>query len=327
MERGELVSIIVPVFNTEKHLKRCLDSLLCQSYEKLEVILVNDGSTDNSGVLCEEYCRKDSRFILIDQKNMGLGMARNAGLERAEGKYVCFVDSDDFVHEKYVEILYENLITHQADISICSYKKICDDRDADNRDEDNGIHNRCSDISRHQMLYDITTTGPQNRSERMVVCWNKLIRMDIMKCLKFADRLHEDEFMINDLLLKIKKAVWTDAVLYFYRQHPDSITGLRNRADMRHLDVLDALYNRIILFSDDEYKDIFYNILRSFFENSAYLYYELTASGNRLLPARRIYPRYFVVLMKYAGKMTGKQFLHHLLFLISPEYYKRKYRF
>lgn len=322
MEKQELISVIVPVFNTAKYLTSCLESLMHQSYENLEIILVNDGSTDNSGNICKEYSKKDSRFILIEQKNKGLGMARNIGLEKARGQYVCFVDSDDFVHEKYVEILYRNLLSHDADISMCGYEKIYGEQKTGN-----SINNVCSVLSRYQMLYDITTTGPQNCSEKIVVCWNKLIRMDIMKRLKFTDRLHEDEFMINDILLNIKTAVWSDARLYFYRQHSESITGLKNRMDNRHLDVLDAVYDRIILFSQAEYKNVFYNMLCSFFENSAYIYYSLLSSGNKLQLVKKIYPRYLVVLLKYSDKMTKKQFLHHLLFLISPEYYRRKYKF
>lgn len=320
MTNKELISVIVPIFNTEVYLRECLESLKNQTYKNLEIILVNDGSTDNSRVVCEEYCRKDERFILINQKNQGLGMSRNAGLKQARGKYVCFVDSDDIVHEKYVEILYKNLIDFHADISMCSYMKFSEEKRLPT-----DICNICSDISRIQMLYDITTTGPENISEKIVIACNKMISMDIMKHLRFVDRLHEDEFMINQLLLRVTHAAWTDAVLYFYRQHSESITGTRNKKDIRHLDVLDAIFNRLTLFSGAEYKELFPDMLRSYFDNSAYIYYSVLSPQNKWELMRRIYPRYFKTLLKYAGQLKVKKFLRYMLFLINPAYYRKRY--
>ena len=320
METQELVSIIVPIFNTEQYLTECLDSLKKQSYSNLEIILVNDGSTDHSGDICREYCRTDPRFVLIEQANQGLGMSRNAGIVKARGKYVCFVDSDDFVHEKYVEILYENLIAYHTDISMCAYMKY-----RQGQLSGNDVYNVCSRISRYQMLYDITTTGPENSSEKIVVAWNKLIKMDIMKQLRFTDRLHEDEFMINDLLQKISNGVWTDAVLYYYRQRSESITGTEHKTDLRHLDVLDAVYNRICLFSGNEYKDVMRDLLRSYFENSIVVYYSLFTYGNRWQVWKKIYTHYLNTLLRYAYKLSLKQFFRYALFLISPYFYRKKY--
>lgn len=320
MIKRDLISIIVPVYNTMEYLKECLDSLKNQSYENLEIIMVNDGSTDNSGMLCREYCEKDSRFFLIEQENQGLSMSRNAGVKKATGKYICFVDSDDFVHEKYVEILYKNLINYHADVSMCGYMKF-----REGQKTEKNICNVCSNMSRLEMLYAITTTGPDNSSEKIVVSWNKMIRADIMKQLRFVNKLHEDEYMINELLLNITHAVWTEAILYFYRQHSDSITGMKNKTDIRHLEVLGALYNRLILFSGAEYRTVFPELLRSYFDNSAAVYYSVLSSDNKGQLLRRIYPQYLYLLLKYAEKLTIKQFLRYLLFLAAPAYYRKKY--
>lgn len=320
MSKHELITIIVPIFNTEYYLKECLDSLQAQSYSNLEILLVNDGSTDHSGDICRAYCRRDSRFNLIEQQNGGLARSRNAGLNRAKGKYVCFVDSDDFVHRKYVEILYKNLVEHQADLSMCAYLKY---RQGQKPESD--IDNCCSNISRWQMLQAVTTTGPDNTSEKTVVAWNKLIPMDIMRYVRFPDRLHEDEFMINALLPRISRVVWTDTVLYYYRQRPESITGTERQKDIRHLDALDAVYDRLRIFSGEEYKDLFPDMLRSYFENSTMLYYGLLSSGSRWKIWKKICPRYFAALIRYGKKLRAKQFLRYTLFLISPYLYHRKY--
>lgn len=320
MSNKELVSIIVPIFNTAEYLRECLDSLKNQSYENLEIIMVNDGSTDNSAAICKEYCEKDNRFSLIEQKNQGLGASRNIGLEHASGEYVCFVDSDDYVHEKYVEILYENLNKYQTDISMCSYMRF-----RYGKIENVEVMNRCSILTKYQMLKDITTTGPNNRSEPIVISWNKMVRMNIIKHLRFVNKYHEDEYMINELLLKVTNAVSTEAILYFYRQRPDSITGIKNRESIRHMEVLDAIYNRITIFLEAEFADIFPNMLYSCFENSTAVYYSLLPFNNKFYLMRKIFPQYFVTLLRYANKLKFKKFLRYFLFLISPSFYKKKY--
>lgn len=104
--KKELISVIVPVYNVEKYLSRCVDSIIGQTYSNLEIILVNDGSTDLSGAICDEYKKKDKRIVVIHQKNGGLSQARNSGMEIMSGKYVAFVDSDDYISEDYIEYLF-----------------------------------------------------------------------------------------------------------------------------------------------------------------------------------------------------------------------------
>ena len=119
----ELISIIVPVYNAEKYLQKCLDSILEQTYQNLEIIIVNDGSTDNSGQICHEYEQKDSRIIYMEKENGGVSDTRNTGLDRMTGSYVTFVDSDDWLEPNYVQFLYEKLIEHQADIVVGNYTR------------------------------------------------------------------------------------------------------------------------------------------------------------------------------------------------------------
>ena len=118
---SDLISIIVPVYNVEKYLSRCVESLIAQTYREIEIILVDDGSKDNSGKLSDEWVKKDSRIQVVHKKNGGLASARNAGLQHVNGQYICFVDSDDWVHEQYVEMQYNALKKYHADISVCSH--------------------------------------------------------------------------------------------------------------------------------------------------------------------------------------------------------------
>lgn len=118
----ELISIIVPIFNTEKYLHQCLDSILSQSYGNFECLLINDGSTDASASICREYVAKDARFRYFEKENGGVSSARNLGIERLEGAYVTFIDSDDWVEFDYLEVLYSAIIQDSADISVSSYR-------------------------------------------------------------------------------------------------------------------------------------------------------------------------------------------------------------
>ena len=116
----KLVSIIVPVFNVEKYLRQCLDSILGQTFNQFEVIIVNDGSTDNSGAICQEYEARDNRIVYLEKENGGVSEARNLGLDFATSEYIIFIDSDDWIEPTYVEVLYEKIEEYQADIRYSS---------------------------------------------------------------------------------------------------------------------------------------------------------------------------------------------------------------
>ena len=122
----ELISVIVPVYNVLNFLDKCLSSIIEQTYENLEIILIDDGSTDGSSVICDEFARKDSRIKVFHKKNSGQSEARNLGIDLSTGKFIAFVDSDDFVSKDYIQYLYDLLKKYNADISNCNFKKIWD---------------------------------------------------------------------------------------------------------------------------------------------------------------------------------------------------------
>ena len=122
----ELISVIIPVYNVEKYLRKCLDSVIAQTYKQLEVIMVDDGSTDSCGKICDEYAQNHENFIVIHKENAGLGMARNTGLEHISGKYVMFLDSDDYISSDLIETLYNALKTNKVDISKSGFNRVDD---------------------------------------------------------------------------------------------------------------------------------------------------------------------------------------------------------
>jgi glycosyltransferase involved in cell wall biosynthesis len=120
---NEKVSVIIPIYNVDQYLEKCLNSVLEQTYQLLEIILINDGSTDLSGSICEIYKEKDKRLIVIHKENGGLSSARNAGIEISTGEYIAFIDSDDFIHPEMIETLVRNATSFDADIAVCDFLK------------------------------------------------------------------------------------------------------------------------------------------------------------------------------------------------------------
>lgn len=314
----ELITVIVPIYNSEYYLEECLDSLQRQSYQNIEIILINDGSTDGSADICRRYCEGDSRFVLIEQNNKGLPLARNAGLDIASGDYICFVDSDDYVDEKFIEILYRNIKAFCADISICGYIKF----------EGEGCYmprktNMPRNIDKLEMIQKLATVGPGNQSEEIVICCNKMINNAIFQGLRFPDKLHEDEFIINDYILRMGKAVYTDAKLYYYRQHTTSITG--DKKNMRHMEALEAVRRRVEIFRTKEYESVFKDILYSYFENAVIMYFKLLERGKGYELKKKIYPQYINILLHNRKELGIRKLLRYVLFLISPGLFRRRY--
>ncbi|GMO37902.1 MAG: hypothetical protein Ta2B_17610 [Termitinemataceae bacterium] len=118
-----VISVIIPVYNVEHYLRRCLDSVLAQTFTDFECILIDDGSPDKSPAICDEYAKKDSRFVVIHQANAGVSAARNAGLDIAQGEWITFVDSDDWIEPDMLRVLYQNAVKHQSDVSVCGVQR------------------------------------------------------------------------------------------------------------------------------------------------------------------------------------------------------------
>lgn len=135
----ERISVIVPVYNVEKYLDKCVQSILNQTYENIELVLIDDGSTDGSSKICDKYGKIDSRVKVIHKENGGLSSARNRGIDEAVGKFITFIDSDDYIHHQMLEILYEGIIKNKSDISICEYRRFDENETIEEEDYDKEV--------------------------------------------------------------------------------------------------------------------------------------------------------------------------------------------
>lgn len=241
------VSVIVPIYNVEPYLKRAVDSIIDQTYSRLEIILVDDGSPDNCGKICDDYAKKDNRIKVIHKANGGLSDARNAGLDIATGDYIAFVDSDDYIAEDFVETLLAELEKHDADVSMCSYRVTSSVEFDDSIWEENGDQEVevCGRMELLSNLYDAN----HRDATYFIVSWNKLYKASLWEGIRFPKgKIHEDEATTYRIYDKASKGVYIHTPLYGYFSAPESIT--RSRFSLKRLDWLDAMDDRIRYFEE-----------------------------------------------------------------------------
>ncbi len=218
-----LISVIVPVYNVEHYIKRCVDSILAQTYTNLEIILVDDGSTDDSGKICDEYAKMDIRVKIVHQKNGGLSDARNTGIRQANGICYTFIDSDDYVAVDYIACLCRLLWENQAQIAICGYRKVLEDFEIKK--------NFDSEISTENLYYSEEALFRLLYQRKMItsVC-GRLFRAELFEQIHFPKaKLHEDVAVTYRLFDAAEKIACTSAEKYYYFQRRDSIVNQKFR--------------------------------------------------------------------------------------------------
>ena len=228
-----MISIIVPIYNVEKYLSKCIDSILAQTYNDIEVILVDDGSPDNCPMICDEYAQKDNRVIVIHQKNAGVSAARNAGLKVAQGEYIGFVDADDYINENMYSEMISAFQKYSVELAICGYNYV----------NENGDINReynCSDVevvNQYCVYYRYFDIPP---TIRLGVC-NKLFKRNLLMNLLFSESIKgaEDAEFLAAYISKIKNAAIIHKPLYFNCERTGSATrgGLKADAVLPALDI------------------------------------------------------------------------------------------
>ena len=242
---AETVSVIVPVYNTAQYLERCVHSITAQSYPRLDILLVDDGSTDGSGMLCDSLAGADQRIRVIHKENGGMSDARNAGIEAAWGEYLLFVDSDDFIAEDMAEKLYDAALRHHAEMSICNFLYV-DESGRPLPEENRELPLRDEGISGEEALRKIFT----EKGWYYVTACNKLYSRGLFESIRFPKgKIHEDEFTAHRLLGACSRVACIRDVGYYYVQRPGSIVHSRNCRSNLHaaeanLDRAAYLYDR-----------------------------------------------------------------------------------
>ena len=215
---NDLISVIIPVYNVSKYLNKCLESICSQTYNNLEIITINDGSTDDSLSILKEWKKKDKRIIVVDKKNGGLSSARNAGIEKATGKYIMFIDSDDFADKKLVESLYKNIIKYNKKISICNRYYYYEDGTKKLRFKDNDT---TINLDQKQAFINLI-----NFIDFDMSAWGKLYDINLFNDIRFPEgKLCEDYYIMYKLFDKSDGVVYSSSpLIYYLQQRKGSIT-------------------------------------------------------------------------------------------------------
>jgi len=314
---NNLVSIIIPVYNTGKYLEECMKSVLSQTYKEIEIILIDDGSTDQSPQICDQYQKEYERVKVIHQPNQGLSAARNRGIEQANGKYLMFVDSDDYINVNMVETLYFLLSENNADMSMCSFEYVTD------RGENSIVY---SNPVKNELLSKIEILNKllEDKSWYYVVAWNKLYKKEIWHNLRYpVGYIHEDAAVVHRVFCQCNLVATTEKKLYYYRQVPGSL--MNSGRNIKSLDKYMAIADRLVFLKKFEKElDIkkmanqyWYHYLEDYF-----FFKGKNGSSIYLRRMRKSLYRVFFILVK-VKLFTTKEMLSVFIFLLSPNiYYK-----
>lgn len=212
------ISVIVPVYKVEPYLPACVESVFAQSFSDFELILVDDGSPDSCGAMCDAYAARDPRVRVIHRENGGLSAARNTGIELAKGDYIAYVDSDDYVSNRYLELLLQRITESNAEIAVCKTQTFVDGKKPIEPDLSNPNSHTLSGWDAVMSIYQGDASVPVN------AC-GKLYRAELISDLRFPEgRLHEDQAYVPIACYRAKQVACLDAGIYFYRDRPESIT-------------------------------------------------------------------------------------------------------
>ncbi len=276
-----LISVIIPVYQVEPYLRRAVDSVLNQTYRNLDIILVDDGSTDRCPKICDEYAASEARVRVVHKENGGLSDARNAGLDVAGGDYIAFLDSDDYYAPGFIEVLYDALIKHNAQVAQCSYVEtgpgaaLGDPKDLFEEATKNYFGGISREVvcSKQELLENQYDTICEDATY-YIVAWNKLYDARLWKEIRYPKgRIHEDEATTYKIFDQCEKGVYVRIPLYAYFSSAGSIT--RDKFKVKRLDWMAALTDRIAYFEQKGYVRPMIAALRARADGSIKYYYPL----------------------------------------------------
>ena len=254
-----MISVIVPVYNVEKYLERCVKSIVAQTYKDLEILLIDDGSTDKSGKMCDDFQQTDSRIKVFHKQNGGLSDARNYGIEHSSGEFISFVDSDDYIDEKMLETLHRLITENDADLAVCSAMDVFEGKEVTQVKEIKDFN-----------LNKVESYKYMLRGDGIPSACNKLYKRQTVGNVRFpVGKLYEDGFFTPQILKKVEKTAVTSKPMYYYFRRADSITTKPFRKG--DLDVIEAydkcvkqvkeLCPEALPYAEFRYRNAYFNVL------------------------------------------------------------------
>lgn len=304
---NDLITIIINVYNGEKYIKKCLECIINQTYNNLEILVINDGSTDNTLKICKSY--NDKRIRIITTKNLWLSKSRNVGIENSKGKYLYFIDVDDLIDLDTIEYLYNLCIKYNKDIATSNKLMIYDYNYKVKQPEE-----QIEEIDSKEMLKKIFL-----KYENSVAIWHKLIKKDLFENLRFEDRIINDVAFTHKLVMKTDKIVYSNQIKYYHLKNRDSISRKKFEDFDRTIDLYKATVERFY-YVNKKYPDFIENnyaclelITQLYLRKSKNIIKYLNESG-----ARKTYKELFSHKVLKC-KINRKQKIKLILFRINPK--------
>lgn len=319
MQNEDLITVIINVYNGEKYIKKCLESVLNQTYKNLEILIINDGSTDSTLSICESY--NDERIRIITQENMGLSLARNTGIDNAKGEYLYFVDCDDYIENDAVEYLYNLCKKYNTLMATCQPITVYE--------YNTTIKNKVeivSVISSKEMLTKILLSS----EDRAVTMWNKLIKKEMFNGIRFEDRPINDVAFTYKLVLATDKIAYSNQIKYYYLKNKSSIMFTKKSDIARSIDRY-----RVALERYEYIKKIYPNLVENEIGLIRIIPWLYCEGKNELCEflkkegALQLYKKFFSIKFVFY-KLKFKEKVRMILFRVSPEFCKviyAKYQF
>lgn len=302
--KKDLISVIVCIYNREKFLEKCISSIIDQTYYNLEIVLLNDGSTDNSLNICKKYEKIDKRIKVYNQSNHGIAYSRNKGIELSNGEYVCFVDSDDWIDKNYCKHLYDNIKKYDADLAICDILEI-------DKESKNLISTEEKTKFFNKNLLNLLFSN-----YRIINPINKLYKKNILKKCKYpVGTVHEDTYIIYDILKNSNSIIYINEPLYNRNIHGESIMSTNN---LDRLNEITAYEHWMKNFYDENditnYNLAIVKVLKSIIRNYTFLSKKITK--NTKMELLKKYKNYY---NKISIKLSYKDYLKLKSFYLFPK--------
>lgn len=314
--QDDLISIIIPIYNKEEYLERCVKSAMEQTYSNIEIVLVDDGSEDESPKMCDHYKELDRRVVVVHKKNGGLSDARNAGIDVSKGRYLFFLDADDYLALDAMEILHKRITEEKADIAICNFAWIGSKGESLCRDDV-----ICDEVLDQQELLKKLMGKP---NFYYVIACNKLYKRKIFDNCRFKlGKTHEDEFIVHHVFGLCHKAVSVSNILYYYIQSVNSITT--SNISIKKLDYIEAMYERIQYFKKNKQMECAVKTAGLMWWACSELYTEIDIDEEnkcRMHELKKCYDEVLPYILKNHVKSL-KDLAGSIIFWASPSVYKK----
>ncbi|WP_053074986.1 glycosyltransferase family 2 protein [Ornithinibacillus californiensis] len=307
------ISIIVPIYNLEYLLPKCINSILAQSYSNFELILVNDGSTDNSGEICDEYAKEDNRIVVIHKENGGVASCRNTGIEIARGNYIGFVDNDDYINKYMFELLFENAIKFSSEIVVCDYQRIPEEEYIDTEK-----YNQDYDVQHYNNLEALNEIYYQNAGT-FIYPWNKLYRKEVFNNVVYEHgNPFDDESVVHKILFKSTKITYIKLPLYYYVTRKGSMVN--SNFSTKKFGRVYALKDREEFFRKNKLMDLQQKALKHYMEIFFWYYFKGTGiegAKKELRELKRTFDQSLIHLLKLR-EISFKHKIMLFVFRVSP---------